>query len=229
MIGIIGAMEKEVATLLSRLEGRAAREICGITYHTGTLEGQEVVVARAGIGKVNAALCAQTMILSFSPTLILNTGVAGALAPDLNVGDCIVATCYVQHDMDTTAFGDPAGLLSVGGRELVELPADEAAAARLLAAAQQVGLRARYGKLASGDQFISRQEQKELISHLFAADGCEMEGAAIAHAACAAGVPVCSLRVLSDRADGEAQVDYPTFVTQAAEKSAEATLAFLRL
>ena len=228
MIGIIGAMESEVCTLISQMKQKTEQVICGITYYTGTLEGQAVVLARAGIGKVNAALCAQTMILKFAPTLILNTGVAGAISPTLSVGDAVIATALVEHDMDTTPVGDPLGLLTIGGENIIHLPTDPNAVEALIQAAKEVGLTTECGIIATGDQFISTVSQKDRIRSAFSAHACEMEGGAIAHACYGAKVPCAVLRAISDTADGEAHVDYPTFVTAAAQKSAQVVLTFLR-
>ncbi len=228
MIGIIGAMDSEIKTLTAALENREDITRFGITFSRGTYAGEDVVICRAGVGKVNAALSAQTMIMCFSPTLILNTGVAGAVAPGLTVMDAVVADAYVQHDMDTTPVGDPAGLLNVGGQNMIELPTDPAAAAQLRACCESVGLHTHRGIVATGDQFIATTAQKTRIRELFSAVAAEMEGGAIAHTCLAAGVPFASLRVLSDNADGDAGVDYPTFVTGAAEKSAAAVMQFLK-
>lgn len=227
MIGIIGAMESEVSTLISLMEDKKTTTICGITYYIGRLQSQEVILARAGIGKVNAALCTQTMILTFSPTLILNTGVAGALSPDLQVGDMVVATSLVEHDMDTTPVGDPRGLLTIGGENIVEIPTCSATRETLFEAAKDMGISPMAGMIATGDQFISTKEQKDGIRSHFDAVACEMEGGAIAHACYAARIPCAILRAISDTADGNAHVDYPTFVLAAAKKSADVVLAFL--
>ena len=227
MIGIIGAMESEVSHLISQMKDRCETTICGITYYTGTLSGKDVVLARAGIGKVNAALCAQTMILKYAPKLILNTGVAGAISPDLAVGDMVVATALVEHDMDTTPVGDPLGLLTIKGENIVEIPTCATARDTLTQTATEAGVPVLNGIIATGDQFISTVAQKNHIREHFSAVACEMEGGAIAHACYGADVPCAVLRAISDTADGSAHVDYPTFVTAAAQKSAEVVLAFL--
>lgn len=227
MIGIICAMEKEVVHLTPYLNNPKEHHIGALTYVTGTLSGKEVVIAKCGIGKVNAAICAQTMCLTFHPTLIINTGVAGATSPDLTVYDAVIATALVEHDMDTTPFGDPAGLLNLGEENLVEIPVEESLYKALRTVAQGVGLHAECGVVASGDQFISSYEQKQRIQALFGAVACEMEGAAIAHTCYMARVPFCVLRVISDSADGKAEVEYSTFVNVAAAKSAEVVETFL--
>ncbi len=227
MIGIIGAMDSEIKTLVAALENPSIEVITGITYHIGHLAGQEVVIARAGIGKVNAALSAQTMILRFFPSLIINTGVAGAVADGLTVMDAVVADAYVEHDMDTSPVGDPVGLITVGTANMIELPTDPAARAALAEACRAQGLRTFGGTVATGDQFIATLAQRERIRTLFSAVAAEMEGGAIAHTCLAAGVRFASLRVLSDNADGNAGVDYPSFVIGAAEKSAAVVISFL--
>lgn len=228
MIGLIGAMEQEVAHLRGCLTGAVTRTVCGIDYTQGSLAGQDVVLARAGVGKVNAATTCQTMILLFRPDAVVNTGVAGAIGDSLTVGDAVVADALVEHDMDTTPVGDPPGLVTVGGRNLIEIPTDPVVTARLSAAARAEGVHAVTGVIASGDQFVATPQQKARIRDLFGALACEMEGAAIAHVCAAAGVPCGVLRVLSDSADGSASVDYPTFVAGAAQKSAAVILRFLR-
>ncbi len=227
MTGIIGAMESEVSRLLGQMESRTEETVCGVTFYRGFLAGQETVVARAGVGKVNAALCAQTMILRYAASPIINTGVAGALSPALKQGDAVVASSLAEYDMDTTPLGDPAGLLTVAGENLTVLPADPAVGAALLEAAKAEGLYAVFGKIASGDRFVASHAEKERIRSLFGADACEMEGAAIAHACHAAKVPCGILRVMSDAADGGAATDFPTFVKGAADQSANILLRYL--
>ena len=189
--------------------------------------GHDCTVICFGIGKVNAAICAQTMCLTYQPTLVINTGVAGALDPELNVYETVIASALVEHDMDTTVFGDPAGLLNLGDESLVEIPVDAQIYKTMRTVAQAVGMHARWGTIASGDQFISSQEAKESIRSLFGAIACEMEGAAVAHTCYMARVPFCVLRVISDSANGGAKVEYSTFVEIAAAKSADVTMAYL--
>lgn len=227
MIGIIGAMAKEVDGLVAALAHPTAETLLGVTFHKGTLAGEEVVVACAGVGKVNAALTAGAMLLTYRPSLLLNTGVAGALDPTLRQGDIVLATSLVQHDMDTTPLGEPRGLLNIRGEELVEIPTDPAALAMMSRACASLGITPRTGLIATGDCFVASREQKETILSAFPALACEMEGAAIAHAAYAAGVPCGVLRAISDGADEQAKLDFPTFARQSAELSQKILLAFL--
>lgn len=224
-IGIIGAMEEEVSTLIPALEGHAEKVIGGVVYHTGTLGGKEVVVARSGIGKVNAALTAAEMIRAFSAAAVINTGVAGALDDSLCPEDAVIATDLVQHDYDTTPF-DPPGFVS--GIDTVHIPVDSAISSAAFDAARALGVRVTQGTIASGDQFISDPDRKERIRRAFGALACEMEGAAIAHACCLYGVRCAVIRTISDRADGEAQVDFPTFAARAAARNAKIVAAVVR-
>ena len=211
MIGIIAAMDVEMKSLRSFMTDTKTETVSGITFVSGTLEGKLVVTAVCGIGKVFAAMCAQTMILRYQPECIVNTGVAGAV---------------VQHDMDTSALGDPLGLIS--GVNKVQLPADSDLCGQLSACATVLGIRTETGVIASGDQFISSAERKDAIVKTFGAIACEMEGAAIGQVCYVNRVPFCVLRAISDSADGSSHMDYPTFVGMAAEQSVKLLRTFLK-
>ena len=226
MIGIIAAMNVEMESLRSHIENPVTETVGGVTYVSGRLEGQEVVTAVCGVGKVFAALCAQAMILRYRPECIINTGVAGTLTDRLSVGDIAVSTGVVQHDMDTSPIGDPLGLIS--GISKVVLPADEALAKKLTACASALGIKTLPGIIASGDQFVASAERKAFIVDHFDAIACEMEGAAVGQACYVNGVPFCVLRAISDSADGSSHMDYPAFARLAAEQSVKLLLAFLR-
>lgn len=227
MTGLIGATAGEVNNLVAALTDAKAETYFGMTFYAGTINGEPVVITRAGVGKVNAALAAGVMILHYRPDRLLNTGVAGALATGLAQGDVVVASSLVEYDMDTTPLGEPRGLLSIGGRELVELPTDAAMVAALSRAAAACGEAPHTGMVATGDKFVAGADAKAAILRDFPALACEMEGAAIAHAAFAAGVPCAVLRVISDSADGSAKLDYPTFAGVAAEKCQRIVCAYL--
>ena len=225
-IGIIGAMEPEVEALICALGEKSSDTVSGITFHTGKIAGKSVVVAKCGIGKVFAAMCAQTMILKYSPDLIVNTGVGGALASGISTGDIVVATDLCQHDMDTSAIGDPKGLVS--GINMIYFDSNPRAVEILLDSAMTLGLNARTGRIASGDKFIASREDKERIISDFSADACEMEGCAVAQTAFVNGTPFAVVRAISDSADGEATMDYPTFLPIAAKNSTNLTLALIK-
>ena len=224
-IGIIGAMEIEVNDLVSRLENKESHLVSGITFYTGDLLGKRVAIARCGIGKVFAAICAEVMILKFAPKLLVNTGVGGALASGLNTGDIVVADKLCQHDMDTSPIGDPVGLVS--GINRIWFETDEKAREILLSSAVELGLSASLGSIATGDRFVATRDLKNQIVENFGASACEMEGGAIAHVAFVNETPFIVVRAISDSADGEASMDYPTFLGIAAKNSTALTLSLV--
>lgn len=225
MIGIIGAMRVETEALVAAMEGGVSETVSGVTYTRGRLWGQEAVVATCGVGKVFAALCAQTMILRYAPSLLINTGVAGTLTDRLHIGDMVISDRLLQHDMDTSPLGDPPGMIS--GLNQIYFPADPAAAAALYRAAEESGAHVVRGTIASGDRFIADTASKEKIAADFGAVACEMEGAAIAQVATVNGTPFVVLRAISDGADeAGGAVDYPTFVRAAAAASVAALRCF---
>ena len=215
MIGIIGAMDVEIEALTALMEERQEVSLGNNVYVTGRLCGQEAVLAVCGAGKVNAALCTQQMILRWRPVWVLNVGVAGAADPALRIGDLVVGTAAVQHDMDTSPMGDPVGYVS--GIGLVEFPCDPALRTRLTAAARAVpGVRVTEGVIATGDQFVNQPERTAWIRETFHAAAVEMEGAAVAHACLSQGVPCGILRSISDGANDDSGMDFAAFTRMAA-------------
>ena len=223
LIGIIGAMDSELETLLAAMTEKKQETLYGLTFTTGTLDGCAVVLVKAGIGKVNAARCTQLLIDRFSPSAIVNTGIAGGLAPGLSVGDVVVATGVLQHDFDVTAFGHAKGYLCTGGDDTAAtvFPADEALSGCFAAAAQAIlgEGHVHRGLIATGDQFINRGEVRQRIHERFGAKAVEMEGGAVAQACYMHGVPCGVLRSISDGANGQSDMDYPTFTALAASHS----------
>lgn len=224
-IGIIGAMKPEVETLIDMLKDANAECVSGVKFHTGKLFGKNVVVAMCGVGKVFAALAAEAMILKFSPRLIVNTGVGGALNPSLRPLDIVFAERAVQHDMDTSALGDPKGLIS--GINRIYFEADSRAIEILTELGAKMGVSVKCGTVATGDRFVSLGEDKNRIREEFSADVCEMEGAAIAHVAFVNETPFVIVRAISDSADGDASMDYSEFLPRAAKISTELTLGLV--
>ncbi len=225
MIGIIGAMDVEVQKLKTLLTDTKQEKISGVEFFEGKIGDKDVVVAKCGIGKVFAAICAQTMIMKYKPELIINIGVAGGLSDNLKIGDIVIADSVVQHDMDITALGDEPGFLS--GIGLVKIPADKKTADTLKAACDKLSVRYEVGTIASGDQFVSSQNVKERIKGLFAAKACEMEGASIGQVCYVNGVPFGTLRAISDGANDDAMLDFPAFTKLAAENSARVIEVFI--
>lgn len=225
-IGIIGAMKIEVEKLCDMAENVKKEKIGGIEFCRGTLRGHDVVIAVCGVGKVFAAMCAQTMILHYAPDMIINTGVAGALANELRVGDVAVAENVVQHDMDTSPIGDPVGLIS--GINIVQIPADEKIFTALKKTALDLGMTCLGGTIASGDQFIADKEKKSYIKKTFSAIACEMEGAAIGQVCFVNGTPFGILRSISDNGDESAGMSYDKFIGVAVDNSVKILTEFLK-
>ena len=227
MIGIIGAMSVEIEGIQARIEQAETRVIGGVSYVSGKLCGRDVVAAQCGIGKVNAAICAQTMILTYKPELIVNSGVGGSLSGELTFGDIAIARDLVQHDVDTSPLGDPVGLVSTINK--INFECDERAVSLIDEIVRDMdGVSGSIGTIASGDQFIASGERKEWIVRQFNAVACEMEGGAIAQVCAVNGVPCAVIRAISDNADDESHMDYGQFVQMAAARSIEVLLNLLK-
>ena len=221
-LGIIGAMDVEVAALKAKMENINTAVHAGSAYFEGELEECPVVVVQCGVGKVNAALCAQILISVYGVTAIVNTGIAGSLCAELDIGDLVVSRDAMYHDFEVTAFDYEMG--KVPGMDVVAFPANEemVSAAFTAAEAENPG-HTKIGRIATGDQFVCRQEQTDCIIEITGALCTEMEGAAIAHTAYRTGVPFVILRAISDKADDSAEMDYPTFEAIAAARCAAVT------
>lgn len=218
-IGIIGAMEVEVETLKKDMEvGRVVKK-AGMEFHEGVLNGMPVVVVRSGICKVNAAVCTQILIDDFGVDGIINTGVGGSLNAEINIGDIVISTDVVHHDVNAVEFGYALG--QIPQMKVFSFPADETFAEKAKAACNRVNpdITVWRGRICSGDQFVSSQEQKDQIIKAFHGWCTEMEGAGIAQTAYLNDVPFIIVRAISDKADNSAYVDYATFEKKAAEHS----------
>ncbi|MBQ8621084.1 MAG: 5'-methylthioadenosine/adenosylhomocysteine nucleosidase [Oscillospiraceae bacterium] len=221
-LGIIGAMQVEVEILLGRMENQTSRTIAGSTFYEGTLEGLSAVVVQCGVGKVNAALCTQILCDCFGVTHLVNTGIAGSLCADLDIGDLVVSTDAMYHDFDCVHFGYPYG--KVPGMDVISFPADEKMIAYAFAAAESVNPgHTKRGRIASGDQFVADKATKEKIIANTQGLCTEMEGTAIAQTAYRNQLPFVILRAISDKADDSAEMDYPTFERIAAHRCAQVT------
>lgn len=215
MIGIIGAMEEEVAHLKEAMQVEETVERAAMTFVKGKLDGKDVVVVRSGIGKVNAGICAQILADLFEVDTLINTGVAGSLDAALDIGDIVISTDAVQHDMDVSALGDPVG--QIPRMDTFAFPADE----RLVQLAVQANEEANpdihtfTGRVVSGDQFVSDGAVKERLVTQFQAKCTEMEGAAIAQAAYLNKISCVIIRAISDKADNSSTMDYAAFEKQA--------------
>ena len=223
-LGIIGAMDVEVALLKENMTNITTAKHAWSAYYEGQLAGVDAVVVQCGVGKVNAAMCAQILCNVYGVTHLVNTGIAGSLCTDLDIGDLVVSRDAMYHDFDITYFGRAIG--EVPGMGVTAFPADETMVEDAFAAAEDVNPgHTKVGRVASGDQFVCSKEKKEKIIADTQALCTEMEGAAIAHTAYRNGVPFVILRAISDKADDSAEMDYPTFEAIAAQRCAEVTIA----
>ena len=226
-IGIIGAMEVEVAILKEKMEDVRIIKKASMDFYEGILAGKKVVVVRSGIGKVNAGICAQILADVFSVDAIINTGIAGSLNKNFNIGDIVLSTDVVQHDMDATGFGYRKG-------QIPQMPvfffnADDNLRRLAAEVCKEVNpdIQVFEGRIASGDQFVCDQDVKNRIVSEFSAYATEMEGAAIGQAAYLNEIPFLVVRAISDKADGSAQMDYSEFEKAAVDHSVRLTLNML--
>ncbi len=227
MIGIIGAMEIEVEKIREQITDGKMTSKAGMEFYTGTLYGKEVTVVRSGVGKVNAGICTQILIDLFQADAIINTGIAGSLKNEINIGDIVLSTDALQHDVDASGFGYAPGVIpqmkeSVfqGDKHLIELAEK----------CQKVCPKIHFfkGRVISGDQFISDKKKKEQLAKDFQGFCTEMEGAAIAQAAYLNQVPFLIVRAISDKADDSAAMDYPAFEAMAVENSVKLLSAMVQ-
>lgn len=224
-VGIIAAMQVEAEGLIKEMTDTVSETISGMTFTAGKLMNVPVVIAVSGEGKVNAALCAQTMILRYDVDFLLNSGVAGNLSDTLSVGEVAIASDTVEHDYDISPLGYAPGM--VLGINMIHVPCDPSAVRAVEEILSEMKVGHLIGTVATGDQFIGKKEDKERIKTIFSAIACEMEGGAIGHVAAMNHLPFCVIRAISDNADGSAPENFGAFAAAAAETSIAVTKAFL--
>lgn len=225
MLGIIGAMDEEVAKIKEHMTDVQVETKASMDFYQGRVNGHPVVVVRSGIGKVNAAMCTQILADRYQVDAIINTGIAGSLNAGIDIGDIVLSTDTLEHDMDAVAFGYPLG--QIPRMDTLSFAADDTLRAMAKKVCEQVNpeIKVFEGRIVSGDQFISDKEKKQWLVDTFAGYCTEMEGAAIAHAAYLNKIPFLIIRAISDKADDSASVDYPTFEAKAIEHSVKLLLA----
>jgi adenosylhomocysteine nucleosidase len=210
VIGIIGAMDEEIELLLPQLNLKKKLIKAQMTFSYGELLGKEVVLVRSGIGKVNAAICTQILIDDFDVTNIINVGIAGGIGEDIYPGDVVIADNLVQHDMDTSVFGDKIG--QVPRLDCYEFNCDkDMVNIAKNACAKSKEIKTYIGRIVSGDQFVANIEKTKWLSGEFNALACEMEGASIAQVSYLNKIPFVVIRSISDNANNGAHMDYKKF------------------
>lgn len=217
-LGILGAMPEEVAPILETIGEYKTEEYGNNKYYIAEYKGVELVIAYSKIGKVFAAITATTMIERYGIEQLLFSGVAGAISPELNIGDMTYASKLCQHDLDITIFGHPYGFVPEGS---VYVESDSALNSVAKSVAAKLGIGLKESIIATGDQFIASEEKKNWIGETFKADALEMEGASVAFACSAFNIPFFILRAISDAADMDADFSFEKFLESSAKVSAD--------
>lgn len=227
MIGIIGAMEEEISNLKSHMQVEEVQTIAGMSFFKGAVKGIELVLVRSGIGKVNAGICTQILASVYGVDTVINTGIAGSLNADIDIGDIVVSTSLVQYDVDARNFGYKLG--EIPRMNIVEFPADKYLIDKTQSAfdSLDLGIKLYKGMVATGDKFVSEDSLKAEIISNFHAYCVEMEGAAIAQTAMLNNIACVVIRAISDKADNSADVDYRSFEAKAIENMSKISLALV--
>ncbi len=229
MIGIICAMKIEVDGLKELMENPKTTEKAGLEFISGKIFDKDVAILECGIGKVNAAVGTQIMIDLFSPDVIINSGIAGSLSKELIVGDIVISTDCVEHDINTVALDEPRGQISFTGEQRIDIPADKETCDKLYECCQGLGSHVRKGRIATGDMFVSVISQREFIAHEFGALCCEMEGGAVGHVCYMNKVPFAILRSISDDLKFHKGTDFEQFSQLAADRTIKAMKKFIQI
>lgn len=224
-IAIMGAMREEIAPILESIGSYEMFEHAGNVFYTAAYEGHELIIAYSKIGKVFSAITASVMCERFGAEVLLFSGVAGGIAKELKIGDLVMASALCQHDVDITAFGHPYGFIPEGA---TMIETDESLRSLAAQIAVDMGVELYEGIIATGDQFVASSERKEWIASTFDADALEMEGASVACVCQNFGIPFFILRSISDAADGDAGVDFDTFLQSSAQVSAKFILEMVK-
>lgn len=229
MIGIICAMQIEADGIIALCENVKTRTEAKMKFTLGTLHGRDVCIVVCGVGKVNAAMCALMLIEKYKPDLVLNSGVAGSLSPIVGIGDIVVATKSVEHDMNGTALGDRQGEITFPDGNMMFFECDKQASTLLAAVCKTIpDTKVAQGIIASGDIFVSDRKQRFKINDRFGALACEMEGAAIGHVCVRCEVPYGIIRAISDDLDENKGMDFVKFCELASKKTVAAVSGFVK-
>lgn len=228
MIGIIGAMDEEVNAIIEKMTNVESKEKAGMTFNRGTLEGKEAVVVRSGIGKVNAGLCTQILVDDYKIDAVINTGIAGSLKNQIDIGDIVLSSDALYHDMDATGFGYDFGVVPRMESSVFKGDVRFINLAKECCERVNPDINVHIGRVVSGDQFISDKAKKDWINEHFDGYCTEMEGAAIAHAATLNNIPFLIVRAISDKADNSATMDYGEFEKKAIIHSVNLIMEFVK-
>lgn len=229
MIGIICAMQIEADGIIALSQNVKTENYAGMTFTKGALHGRDIVIAVCGVGKVNAAMCALALIERFIPDAVINSGVAGAVSPVVSVGDIVVATKSVEHDMNTTALGGKQGEIDLPEGKAMYFECDKKISNTLAAVCREIpDTKVVSGVIASGDVFVSDLKKRLKINDRFGALACEMEGAAIGHVCHCCKVPYGIIRAISDDLSENEGMDFVKFCGIASQKTVAAISGFVQ-
>lgn len=226
-IGIIGAMDEEVNQLKEKMSEVTVKSKAAMDFYSGKLEEKKVVIVRSGIGKVNAAVCTQILADEYGVDIVINTGIAGSLKSEINIGDMVISTDTLQHDMDATGFGYEYGVIPRMETSVFKAEEELTKKAKVICSQVNPDISVFLGRVVSGDQFISDKEKKDWLAAQFAGYCTEMEGAAIAQTAYLNGIPFLIIRAISDKADDSAHMDYGQFEAAAISHTVKFITAFV--
>ena len=220
-IAVIGAMSVEIEYLLSIMTQKLESIQGRMVFYSGILNNTPCVAAVCGAGKVNAAAYTQAIIAKFKPRLVINIGVAGGIAPDVHIGDLVVADSCIQYDYDISALEADRlpGDICISGKIMTQLPCDNKASYLIAKSAAEIYDNVLRGVIVTGDSFIADSKKCQSLHESFHALACEMEGGSIAHVCHMNNLPVVVLRAISDNANDIADIDFPTFAAQTAKKT----------
>jgi len=221
MIGIIGAMDIEVEFIKSKVCNSVIEVISGISFYSGEIEGKKAVVATCGIGKVNAAICAQIMIIKYNIKMLINFGVAGALSPNVKIGDVVIGNKTVQYDMDLSGLGSPKG--HIPGIDVINFISSKKIVDKSIIASNEANLniKVHLGTIATGDKFLNDDNIKHKIATEFNAIACDMETASMAHVCFVNNIEFGVIRAISDNAGNDSDIDFENFLKLAMENIAK--------
>lgn len=215
-LGIIGALDEEISAFLSSMKQERKINKAGMVFYSGKYNTKDVVVVKSGVGKVNAACCAQILLDVFGVRTIIFTGVAGAINPKLNIGDVVVSSELLQHDVDATALGCLPGQILFSDLRVFTA---EKSLSKIAEKIPLCGHKIVLGRILTGDQFITKKEKLNELRNQFGGDCVEMEGAAVAQVCVLNKIPFLVVRSISDKADGNAHMDFREFAKIAADNS----------
>lgn len=228
MIGIICAQKIEVDGLKEVMENPEIFRKAGLEFVSGTIFDKDIVLLECGVGKVNAAVGTQIMIDVYKPEVVINSGIAGSLTKQLTVGDIVISTDCVEHDINCTELGEPRGQINFTNESIIGIPADEEVSKKLAACCRELGSHVLMGRIATGDIFITYKSKRDFIAYEFGALCCEMQGGAVGHVCYMNGVPFTILRSISDDLKFNKPENYEDFKQLAADRTIKALKKFIR-